>query len=1126
VFSRGKNRVSPTPLKNRTFLSIFGLCAAVLSHAWAAGETWLVRIEEPTGLYPRTNEIVSVPYEKLGGKQQGWTVVDLSERELPWQATEAGLLFPATLIPGELPEYRVSRSEQTNTNFKSLIQVRNLGINRIELGNSFFRLMVEKQTAAIVEAFNLSAETHRTVNLVETTPEDPNSLKDDIHAAQAMGFTPIAGVPEGNAGWTTVGGEGPITKVELVETGPLRGKVLLKRANETWELTWAAQSRAMLWRVIGRTPSLNQAPTTSNVGFRFTAVSAAPFIPFDRCVNGSEYEWPNGPDDLEPPDHDISQRQWPKLPGGHAVYYCNAENYGALGIVALDTNLNWVGVGSRRFVGEKPLDGRQSAIATECALTFPEWRGSNTVLQARREFRVLRQPLLIEVQPSPEAAVPRRRAAATKADEFDGLAAALREDPPQAATDALAKAPEPFHARSLSLDGDWQLMWAEKGSGPPTNGWRSVKVPGSAHTQWLEPSKVYTRDAEWVSSKEWWYRKNFELPQDFAGKRLRLEFDATDYYTDVWLNGQRLGRHEGYIDPYYFDVSESAHPGQVNTLLVRTWAPVNYYWKHRSYTIKGAYGAVDQKPDDITPLGVTRSVRVTGVAECTIKDLAVDTRLRDDDNAEVAVVLELEGDLEADRTVELTLSPRNFSSSTLYHLRTPVRGNTVHLTLPVNKPQLWWTWDHGRPNLYTLDVRLIDESGRVLDGRSLAVGIREIERIGWNFYLNRRRMFIRGTNYYYHLYLSEMTRAAYERDVKLMLQMNINLIRLHCHFSNPQFYDTADELGILVWQDYLEAWYPEDRTFSLRAASLYDPLIRNVRNHPCIASWTTCDEESLENYRDLTKHLAGRPALLDPQRRPIVRSTGRFGDAHVYHGWYDGSIWEYTNMTEPFVSELGATCLPNFETLIQFMPNAWPIREHQDDWFFRRLQIPEAIRAWGEPGEQSLQEYIPRTQAYVSRLFQIALERSRRLKYQPAGGICHFHAIDIWPSVTMAAIDFDRRPTKVFYTVQRSFAPVCASFEYGRDAWKEGESFGCGIWAINDKWDRVPNATVRWRIEDSAGTEQKAGEWSVSMPEDSVQRVGAVDWKASGKGHHELHAEVRDQAGHQVSENIFEFEVN
>ena len=686
--------------------------------------------------------------------------------------------------------------------------------------------------------------------------------------------------------------------------------------------------------------------------------------------------------------------------------------------------------------------------------------------------------------------------------------------------------PEPYAPNVVSLDGAWELAWCEKGQGPPTNGWRSVRVPGSAHVQWLASDKIYSRDAEWVSGKEWWYRRHFEVPQGWSGKRLFLEFGATDYYADAWLNGESLGRHEGYIDPYEYDVTSSVAPDKSNELLVRTWAPVNYYWKHRSYTIKGAYGAVDQKPDDITPLGITRSVQLRAADELRILDVAVDTRLVDDSNAEVIVSLELDRIPASPATLELTLSPRNFSSHQIVRGSVQVSGRTARVVLPVANPQLWWTWDHGKPNLYTLDLRLRTNSGSVLDGRSLSIGIREIERVGWTFYLNRRRMFIRGTNYYYHLFLSEMDRAAYERDLGLMQRMNANLIRLHCHFSNPEFYDVADELGILVWQDFLEAWYPEDRAFSLRAARLYDPLIRYARNHACVASWTTCDEESLENYRDLTKHLAPRPALLDPQRRPIVRSTGRFGDAHVYHGWYDGSLWEYTNMTEPFVSELGATSLPNYSTLVKFMPDAWPIRDHADEWFFRRLQIPEALRAWGDPGNLTMEEYIPQTQAYVSRLFQIALERSRRLKYHPAGGICHFHAIDIWPSVTMAAIDFERVPTQVFYTVQRSFAPVCASLEYDRDRWKTGERFQCGVWAINDQWQAIPESRIRWRITDSRGVEKAAGDWPVTMPEDSVTKLGVAEWTATGTGPHELHAEVRSRSGELVSENVFAFQVS
>ena len=1063
---------------------------ALLLLTQAPADSWLVRIEEPTGIYPRTNEIVAVPYSKLGGPQPAWQVIDSRGDEQPWQTTDNALLFPVSLIPGQLPEYRITPAAGVKTNFINQILLRKLGLNRVELGNRFFRVLIDLQTGAMVEAYNLSADAHRTLNLVETTPEEPSALKDDIHAAEAMGIKPVPGVPEGNVGWTSLSGGGGFSRVDLQESGPLRGRMKLIRTNETWELSWSAESRALIWHAAG--------------GFRFTAISASPYLPFDRCVGGSEYEWPNGPDDEEPPDHDIVPRAWPKLPGGHAVYYHHSENYGALGVVALDTNLTWTGIGSRRFLAQGAAHE-----PTEIAITFPQWNGSNTVLQARREYRVLRQPLLIQVTASPRGASIRMPAA--------------REA--EVRVDTGVNPPEPYKPDLLLLDGSWELAWCEKGEGPPTNGWREVKVPGSAHTQWLPREKIYSHDAEWISSKEWWYRRSFTLPERWTNKTLLLQFGATDYYADTWLNGTSLGRHEGYIDPYQYDITSQVQPDATNELVVRTWAPVNYYWKHRSYTVKGAYGAVDQKPDDITPLGITRPVSVRACDGLTIQDLAVDTRLIDDSNAVVEVEIELDRQPPAPVGIELTLSPRNFSATDQYRASATVSNRTAKLAIPVSHPQLWWTWDHGKPNLYTLQVRLRDEAGEVLDGRSLAVGIREIERIGWTWYLNRKRLFIRGTNYYYHLFLSEMDRAAYERDLGLILQMNVNLIRLHCHFSNPEFYDVADELGVLVWQDFLEAWYPEDRAFSLRAAELYDPLIRYVRNHPCVASWTTCDEESLENYRDLTKHLAPRPALLDPQRRPIVRSTGRYGDAHVYHGWYDGSIWEYTNMTEPFVSELGATCLPNYQTLIKFMPDAWPIQAHAQEWFFRRLQIPEALRAWGDPGGLTLEEYIPRTQAYVSRLFQIALERSRRLKYNPAGGICHFHALDIWPSVTMAAIDFDRIPTQVFYTVQRSFAPVCASLEYDRDKWKPGERFTCGVWAINDGWEAVPDASIHWYILDSQARQCASGSWPVSMAPDSVSKLGLASWTAESAGLHELQAEVRDHAGQLISTNIFRFEV-
>ncbi|MFZ5928250.1 MAG: beta-mannosidase [Acidobacteriota bacterium] len=1052
----------------------------------AAAAQWTVRIEEPTGLYRRTGEVVALPLERFAPYRAGFTVIDPQGRETPHQVSSGELLFPVSVMPGDLPEYTVTCCQAGAAPFVTPVVARRHGLHRFEFGNERFRAVIDLRAGAIVEAYSLRAEEHRRVNLVELTPEDRESLRGDIHEdtpeAASVIPPPVPGVEGPNTGWTSLGASGAFADVEVLESGPLRGRVRLSRPGEAWEILWHAGSAAFRWRAVK--------------GFRFAAISAAPYVPFDRCADGSEYRWPTGPGSGEPPFSRIGPRGWKKLPGGHMVYYQRAEDYGALGIVALDADLEWRGACSRRFIAEK------AAGETEIAVTFPAWKGGETVLEARREFRVLMQPVLATVAPAPDP--PHAPVSAAPREPV----ASLRNAPPA-----------PFEPVTLPLDGEWELMWAEKGQGLPRQGWRQVRVPGAAHTQWLEPGQIYTRAAEWVSSKEWWYRRQFRLPHSFAGRRVFVQFDATDYYADVYLNGVRIARHEGYIDPWEAEIPPHALRDGGNEILVRVWTPVHYYWKHRPYTVKGAYGAVDQKPDDITALGITRSVRLRAYEQARIIDVAVNTRLTGDGAA-------VEVDLSADgggpgMQWELTLTPATFQGEPL-QIRSPIAPRVV---LPVRDPKLWWTWDTGTPHLYRLDIRLLDEAGRPLDGRGLRIGIREIEKIGWHFYLNRKKLYIRGTNYYYHLFLSGMDRGKYERDMALMLGMNVNMIRLHCHFTNPEFYDLADERGVLLWQDFLEAWYPHDRGFSLRAAALYDNHLRYVRNRPSVALWATSDEEDFENYRDLTKHLAARPFFLDPQRRPVVRSTGRFGDSHVYYGWYGGSIWQYAQLEEDFVSELGATALPNIETLRSFMDGKWPFTKYREEWEWRRLQVPEALRAWGDPEGTTMEEFIPRTQAYVSRLFQLAIERMRRRKAEGAGGILHFHAIDIWPSVTMAAIDFERRPTKVYDTVRRSFAPLGVLFEYGRDRWRAGEAFRCSLWAVNDLWKPFPQLSVRWKILGHGGALLAQGAFPVSLEADSVKPAGVVEWRPQEPGPHRLVAEIVSAGGAQVSENIYEFEV-
>ncbi|MGE0883449.1 MAG: sugar-binding domain-containing protein [Blastocatellales bacterium] len=1098
---------------------------------------WTITLEEPTGIYRRDNEIVTVRLNFAAGEARAeqLRVHSPEDREIVSQIAvaekyndgsikSAELMFPATIVPGERPEYRLIANNQppAGGTTNSLITARRIGVGRIELANDRFGVLInlglENTEPAIIAAFNKSAGEHRMLNLIDTSPDVTEPL---AFGKQSAGFGSFLDDKQRS---------GAFDQIEIIESGPLRARVRLSgakfgQARESWEFTLHAGSPVLRWRI-----SIDGAEANSNYGFFFSSVSATPYEPFTRWMEGSEQtKFPDGWEVDNPPDHKIAPTDFGDLPGKRLVYYQREENYGTIGFYELDQSLEWRGVGSKQFYAATKLTREKRS--SEIAVAFPNWKGTVTVTEARKEFRKFAQPILSVVGKAQVAS-----------NQAQSQASSLQPQVQQSRSVDEIKKEIAERPMEFSLNGEWKLNWAEKSEGEKQgfyrvgfddSSWRAVLVPGTVHTQILEAPKYYSREAEWISEKEWWYRRKFTVNPATGEKRLWLRFEATDYHADVFLNGELIGRHEGYIDPYEFDVTDKLRRDGENTMAVRVWTPVSYYWRHRPYTIKGSYGAVDQKPDNITPLGITRPVKLVARGKVKIEDVAVDTRLNKDGSADVVVDLTMNAVENTEANISLSLLPRNFTSTnpTAISIKTvePLSAASSHhrFVLRVEKPELWWTWDHGKPNLYTLDVR-VKSGSELSDQTSMAVGIREIEHVDWKFYLNGRRMFIRGTNFYYNLFQSEVSRADYERDFKLMLGMNINMIRLHCNFSNPEFYDLADESGMLVFQDFLEAWYPEDRAFSLKAARLYDPLIRYVRNHPSVALWATSDEESLENYRDLTKHLEPRLYALDPQRRMVQRSTGRYGDAHVYEGWYGGTIWAYAQTNEKFISELGATALPNYESVIRFLPNHWPIKDHPDEWIFHKLQIPEAMRAWGSPEGMSLREYIPQTQDYVARLFQLAIERMRRIKYQPSGGILHFHAIDLWPSVTMAAIDFYRQPTKAYFTVQRSFQMVLPSFAYDRDTWQSGDTVKTELWLINDHWFQIPNATASWRVEDDAkkivasiNSPQK-----VTLAADSSRKLMDVSFKAGTPGKYILWAKIVDEQGKTISENNYEFTVS
>jgi hypothetical protein len=523
--------------------------------AAAQGRSWILQLEEPTGIDRRDNEVVRFVATFAPGQVHAGQVrvLDDESRELPVQVVVADthpdssiksteILFPATLIPGRLSRYRLlaiplaERSRKPGErggDYLTDIVVRRLGTSRLELGNSRFGLIInlgrDNTMPAIVEAYNRAAGEHRIVNLVETTPDIREELPFGVRSA----------------GWGTASvapGISGFTIVDVLESGPLRARVRLKGTADEWEFEWYANSPIVVWRARTRT-------STGSYGFFFSAVSAFPYEPFTHWADGAEIGWPDG--DTNNPPHKKIVEQTPAarpaeldhLPGGHVLYYNPQENYGALDFIELDSVLKWSGIGFRQFYARRELGGARpqssqtgiSAIrrtdlssgwSSQIAIAFPLWRGNETLLEARADYRRFAQPILVhslDAQPLGKlpSFTPAPRTASYQIERVPVNDATPRSG-----------------VIELSLDGPWRLRDAEKGDGETErlfeigkadSDWQIVQVPGAVHTQILKYPAYYSHEAEWISFKEWWYRKRFSMPAAMKGKRVRLQFGATDY---------------------------------------------------------------------------------------------------------------------------------------------------------------------------------------------------------------------------------------------------------------------------------------------------------------------------------------------------------------------------------------------------------------------------------------------------------------------------------------------------------------------------------------------------------------------------------------------------------------------
>ncbi len=701
--------------------------------------------------------------------------------------------------------------------------------------------------------------------------------------------------------------------------------------------------------------------------------------------------------------------------------------------------------------------------------------------------------------------------------------------------------------------------------------WLPAQVPGDVHSAlWAAgriPDPYYHMNVEqvqWVEDREWWFRTTFAGPvRPGLETRDLLIFEGLDTYATVYLNGVKLGEHANMFRAATFDVTGKLIYGGANTLAVR-FDPVRQRIGDRLQVAGqwGGYGVErvfcrktqSQFSWDWAPrcvnVGIWRPVRLerhetAQLAAPYVRTLAADATLA---VVQVGCEVVVWGD-ETDLSVEVQLAHGEQRLAT----RVPVTDGVAQAVLAVPRPALWWPAGYGPPALHDLTITL-RQGEEVLDAHMERVGLRtvaldrtpEAEELGaenFVFVINGVPIFAKGADWIpADLLNGRIDAARYEELLRLLVEANGNMLRVWGggQFEKDDFYRLADELGVMLWHDFMFscALYPDDDpafVAEVRAEAEYQ--VRRLRNRAAIVLWCGNNEndwiEDMVRWQDPGHDFGGKSlyhvhlpeivARLDPTR-PYWPSSPyggndhngeQAGDRHNWHVWHGNvqprhfgeqpqrdwspegvSYRHYGEDTARFISEFGMHAVPVLETLRRNVPKD-QLYFGSEALLFRNKDNPKdkgnmLMRAHtGLPG--NLEEYIAYSMICQAEGLKYGIEHYRRRKFH-CGGTLFWQWNDCWPGLSWSVLDYYGFPKAGYFYAKRAYAPVLASVREEADG-------GVSLWVTNDTLAPVQD-TLLWRHGTFDGEALQDGRVSYHVPANGSAQVLRLTAAELGAGDH------------------------
>lgn len=627
-----------------------------------------------------------------------------------------------------------------------------------------------------------------------------------------------------------------------------------------------------------------------------------------------------------------------------------------------------------------------------------------------------------------------------------------------------------------SLNGAWTLVIAGG-----CDGQIPAHVPGSVYhdllTAGMMPDPFYRdneREALKLMEHDFCYRRTFEVPDAMMeADALVLRAEGLDTLADVEVNGVCVGHADNMHRIWEFDVKSQVHPGE-NTIQITFFSPTKYIREaYAKQHTEGCEDAMQGFPHlrkthcmfgwdwgpRLPDAGIWRDISLFGVDTARIRDVYVRQK-----HGNHSVSLEVDTNLlsyaEGETRIDVQITAPDgkvFSSS------------GEHSEILIENPQLWWPSGYGEQPLYQICVRLLC-GDRLLDIWEKRIGLRTLtvrrEKDAWGesfcHEVNGVSVFAMGADYIPEDNL--LARRSPERTRRLLEDAkaaHMNTVRIWGggHYPEDYFYDICDELGLLVWQDFMFAcaMYHLSDEFEQNIRAEFVDNIRRLRHHASLALW--CGNNEMEDFvpqgrwvsskREVTDYIKMYEFILpevlrreDPQTfywPSSPSSGGSFdhpqapdrGDVHYWDVWHGlKPFTDYRHYTFRYVSEFGFQSFPCMETIRSFAdpgdlnPFSRIMEKHQRNASANGRIAEYLSQTYLYP--HSFDSFVYASQLLQAQAIQYGVEHWRRNRGCCMGAIV-WQLNDCWPVVSWASVDYYGRWKALHYYEKRFFAPVMIS---------------------------------------------------------------------------------------------------